>query len=62
MTGLEGAARYPSLTQVEQIVASGPTFINTDASFSVVPEPGVMGLGALALAVFALGKSQRRQA
>ena len=51
-----------SLTQVEQIVASGATFINTDASFSVVPEPGVMGLGALGLAVFALGRSQRRQA
>src|ERR1017187_8584465 len=50
-----------SLTQVDYFVASGPTTINSDASFHVVvPEPGVMGLGALGLAVFALGRFQRR--
>ena len=51
-----------SLTQVVTFNASGPTTINSDASFQVVPEPGVMGLGALGLAVFALGRSQRKQA
>ena len=51
-----------SLTQVQTIQAFGPTFFNTDASFQVVPEPGVMGLGALGLAVLALGRFQRRQA
>ena len=51
-----------SLTQVETFVASGATSFLSDASFQVVPEPGVMGLGALGLAVFALGRSQRRQA
>ena len=52
-----------SLTQVETFVASGPTAINADASFSVVvPEPGVLGLGALGVAVFALARSQRKQA
>jgi MYXO-CTERM domain-containing protein len=51
-----------SLTQVETFVASGATSIIADASFQVVPEPGVMGLGALGLAVFALGRPRRRQA
>jgi hypothetical protein len=51
-----------SLTQVDEFFASGPTTINSDASFKVIPEPGVMGLGALGLVVFALGRSQRRQA
>ena len=51
-----------SLTQVQTIDAFGPTGINTDASFQVVPEPGVMGLGALGLALFALGRPRRRQA
>jgi hypothetical protein len=51
-----------SLTQVETFIASGPTTFNSDASFKVIPEPGVMGLGALGLAVLALGRSQRKQA
>ena len=51
-----------SLTQVQTIDAFGPTFFNTDASFQVVPEPSVMGLGALGLAVFALGRPRRKQA
>ena len=52
-----------SLTQVDTFTVSGPTTINSDASFHVVvPEPGVMGLGALGLAVFALGRSKRKQA
>ena len=51
-----------SLTQVETFVASGPTRISADASLQVVPEPGVMGLGALGLAVFALGRPRRKQA
>ena len=52
-----------SLTQVETFVASGPTAINADASFSVVvPEPGILALGTLGVAVFALGRSRRKQA
>jgi hypothetical protein len=51
-----------SLTQVETLVADGPTTINADASLQVVPEPGVVGLGALGLAMFVLGRFQRRQA
>ena len=52
-----------SLTQVDEFVASGPTTINSDASFKVVvPEPGLLGLGALGVAVLALGRSQRRRA
>jgi hypothetical protein len=53
-----------SLTQVEQLVASGSTTFQTEMSFQVgpVPEPGVMGLGALGLAVLALRKPQRRRA
>jgi hypothetical protein len=52
-----------SLTQVETFVASGPTAINADASFSVVvPEPGILALGTLGVAVFALSRSRRKQA
>ena len=52
-----------SLTQVETFVASGPTAINAGASFSVVvPEPGILALGTLGVAVFALGRSRRKQA
>jgi hypothetical protein len=49
-----------SLTQVETMVASGPTTLNTDASFLVVvPEPGVMALGVLGLAALRLGRFGR---
>jgi hypothetical protein len=49
-----------SLTQVETLVASGSTFLNTDASFQVVPEPGVMGLAVLGLATtLMLGRLRR---
>jgi hypothetical protein len=49
-----------SLTQVEEIVASGPTFFNTDVSFQVVPEPGTMGLVACGLAALTLVRARRR--
>ena len=53
-----------SLTQVAQYDAAGPPLIQSDASFSVlpVPEPGVLGLGALSLAVFALGRPRHSKA
>jgi hypothetical protein len=49
-----------SLTQVEQIVATGPTFFNTDASLAVVPEPSTLGLAALGLATMTLRGLRRR--
>jgi len=51
-----------SLTQVQQIVASGPTFFNTDASFQVVPEPSAIGLAALGLAALVLRRRNARAA
>jgi hypothetical protein len=52
-----------SLTQVEQFDALGATTITSDASFMVVsdavPEPGIMGLVALGLGVFAWGRPRR---
>jgi PEP-CTERM motif len=49
-----------SLTQVEQIVASGPSFVNSDASFQVVPEPSTIGLAAFGLATLTLMGLRRR--
>ena len=50
-----------SLTQVETLVASGPTTINTDASFSVVPEPTSIALTGLGLAVCLLRRFHRNR-
>jgi hypothetical protein len=55
-----------SLTQVEQIVASGPTFFNTDASFSVgrdgqVPDGGSTSVLAV-IAVAGLAMIRRKLA
>ena len=49
-----------SLTQVEQIVASGPTFVNSDATFTVIPEPSPLGLAAFGLATSTLMRLRRR--
>ena len=50
-----------SLTQVETLVASGPTTINTDASFSVVPEPTSIALTGLGLTVCLLRRFHRNR-
>ena len=46
-----------SLTEVEQIVASGPTFVNTDFSFEVVGELPVPDTGRTAILLAAAGGS-----
>ncbi len=52
-----------SLTQIVQLQATGATGISANASFNVtVPEPGVVGLGALGLFVLASRKLRPRKA
>lgn len=52
-----------ALTQIVTFTASGATTISSDASLNVtVPEPGVLGFGALGMIVCALARLQRRQA
>jgi len=48
-----------SLTEVETMVASGPTTLTTDASYEVVPEPSVIGLAVLGFAALTLGWPRR---
>jgi hypothetical protein len=48
-----------SLTEVETLVASGPTTLTTDASYQVIPEPSVIGLAVLGFAALTLGWPRR---
>jgi hypothetical protein len=50
-----------SLTQVETLVASGASTLNTDASFSVVPEPTSIALTGLGLAACLLRRFHRNR-
>jgi hypothetical protein len=50
-----------SLTEVETLIASGPTTLTADASYQVVPvpEPGVIGVAVLGFAALTLGWPRR---
>ena len=50
-----------SLTQVETFIASGPTTLTSDASFSVIPEPSSMALTGLGLAACLLRVLRRNR-
>lgn len=51
-----------SLTESTTVTASGATIVNLDASFYVIPEPGIPALGALGFAGWALFRMRNRRA
>ena len=63
-SGPEGLPSPFSLTQVVQVNASGAAGFNSDSSLNIVPipEPGVIGLGALGLLVLASRRASGKRA
>jgi hypothetical protein len=50
-----------SLTEVVQFTAPGATYLSSDASFSVVPEPGLFAFSALGIAAWAMRRAGRKE-
>jgi hypothetical protein len=50
-----------SLTEIAQVNAAGASLVNFDASFEVVPEPGIAALGSVALAGWSLFRVRNRR-